>query len=89
MVFRGNAARDEHGYGAVFSEQGSSASHMAAADYLDTIGHMPGMELLASSEVRYFLTIPPATLLKIMHADADIIEPFLLDVGHACPTQQH
>ena len=31
VVFRGDNVRDESGYLAVFSEQGTSASHMAAA----------------------------------------------------------
>ena len=41
VVFRGDQVKDETGYFAVFSEQGSSASHMAAAKTLDAIAHMP------------------------------------------------
>ena len=37
VIFRGDIVRDEAGYYAVFSEQGSSASHMAAAKFLDAI----------------------------------------------------
>ena len=37
VVFRGDNVRDQEGYLAVFSEQGSSASHMAAAKFLDAI----------------------------------------------------
>ena len=43
VVFRGDQVRDETGYYAVFSEQGSSASHMAAGKFLDAISHFPGM----------------------------------------------
>ena len=34
VVFRGDITRDESGYYAVFSEQGTSASHMAATKFL-------------------------------------------------------
>ena len=37
VVFRGDQVRDEDGFYAVFSEQGTSASHMAAAKFLDAI----------------------------------------------------
>ena len=37
VVFQGNEVRDESGFLAVFSEQGTSASHMAAAKFLDAI----------------------------------------------------
>ena len=42
VVFRGDQVRDESGYYAVFSEQGTSASHMAAAKFLDAIARCPG-----------------------------------------------
>ena len=41
LVFRGDQVRDETGYYAVFSEQGTSASRMAAANMLDALGRMP------------------------------------------------
>ena len=34
--------KDEEGFYAVFSEQGTSASHMAAAKFLDAIARFPG-----------------------------------------------
>jgi hypothetical protein len=42
VVFQGHNVRDEEGYAAVFSEQGTSASHIAAAKWLDAISRMPG-----------------------------------------------
>ncbi len=42
VVFRGDQVRDEAGFYAVFSEQGTSASQMAAAKFLDALGRMPG-----------------------------------------------
>ena len=37
VVFRGDQVRDESGFYAVFSEQGTSASHLAAAKFIDAI----------------------------------------------------
>ena len=42
IVFTGNRVQDETGYSAVFSEQGTSASHLTAAKFLDAIARMPG-----------------------------------------------
>ena len=42
VVFRGDQVKDETGCFAVFSEQGTSASHTAAAKFLDAIARMPG-----------------------------------------------
>ena len=42
VVIRGDQIRDETGYFAVFSEQGTSASHLAAAKFLDAIARFPG-----------------------------------------------
>ena len=44
IVFRGDNVRDEFGHFAVFSEQGTSASHLMAARVVDAIAHMPGMD---------------------------------------------
>ena len=41
IVFRGDKVKDETGFYAVFSEQGTSASHLAAAKVLDAIARMP------------------------------------------------
>ena len=42
IVFRGDLTKDEDGYLAVFTEQGASASNMAAAKLMDAIARMPG-----------------------------------------------
>ena len=44
IVFRGDNIRDEEGFLAVFSEQGTSASHSAAAKMLDALSHFPDMD---------------------------------------------
>ena len=45
VVFVGNRVADQSGFAALFSEQGSSSSHLTAANLLDAIGHMPGMSV--------------------------------------------
>ena len=42
LVFRGDTVKDETGYYAVFSEQGTSASQLAAAKVVDAIARCPG-----------------------------------------------
>ena len=42
VVFRGDQVKDETGCYAVFSEQGTSASHLSAAKSLDYIARIPG-----------------------------------------------
>ena len=44
VVFRGDTVKDIDGYYAVFSEQGTSSSHMAATKFIDAIARMPGMD---------------------------------------------
>ncbi|WP_288992749.1 DNA (cytosine-5-)-methyltransferase, partial [uncultured Marinobacter sp.] len=43
VIFRGDIVRDEDGAYAVFTEQGTSASHSASTKIIDAIAHMPGM----------------------------------------------
>ena len=42
VAFRGDNVKDESGYLAVFSEQGTSASNLEAAKFLDAISRLPG-----------------------------------------------
>ena len=42
VVFRVDQLKDETGHFAVFTEQGTSASQLAAAKYIDAIARMPG-----------------------------------------------
>ena len=42
VVFGGNNVRDENGVAAVYAEQGTSASHMICAKFLDAIARLPG-----------------------------------------------
>lgn len=44
VVFRGDIVKHEEGFYAVFSERGTSASHLAAAKFLDAVARTPGCE---------------------------------------------
>ena len=57
MVFRGDTVKDESGFYAVFTEQGASASQMAAGKFLDTIARMPGMKGEASDAVSAYTQV--------------------------------
>ena len=58
VVFRGDQVKDETGLHAVFTEQGASASQMAAAKFLDTIARMPGMSGQAADAVKAYTQVP-------------------------------
>ena len=57
VVFRGDEVKDETGFYAVFTEQGASASQMAAAKFLDTIARMPGMSGQAADAVKAYTQV--------------------------------
>ena len=57
VVFRGDTVKDESGFYAAFTEQGASASQMAAAKFLDTIARMPGMKGEASDAVSAYTQV--------------------------------
>ena len=40
-MFRGDVVKDIDGYYAVFSEQGTSSSHMAATKFIDALARLP------------------------------------------------
>ena len=42
VVFQGNNVRDENGHATLFTEQGSSASHLSASKLLDIVSMLPG-----------------------------------------------
>ena len=49
--------KDETGFYAVFTEQGASASHMAAAKFLDSLARMPGMKGQAADAVKAYTQV--------------------------------
>ena len=62
VVLRGDQIRDETGYFAVFSEQGTSASHLAAAKFLDAIARFPGNSGSDSDAIGAYTQVPLQTL---------------------------
>ena len=58
VVFRGDKVKDESGFYAVFTEQGTSASHMAGGKFLDGLARMPGMEGQISDAVSAYTQVP-------------------------------
>ena len=57
VVFRGDQVKDKSGFYAVFTEQGASASQMAAAKFLDAIARMPGMGGQAADAVKAYTQV--------------------------------
>ena len=51
VVLRGVIVKDDSGYYAVFTEQGSSASQMTAAEIMDIISRLPGCDGQAADAV--------------------------------------
>ena len=67
-MLRGDAVKDDSGSDAVFTEQGSSASHMTAMKVLDVIARLPGCAGQASNAVSAYTQVntdDAATLLKL------------------------
>ena len=63
-MFRGDTVKDAEGHLAVFSEQGTSASHMAATKFLDAIARMPDCDGEDSGAVGAYTQVE---LCKIQH----------------------
>ena len=68
VVLRGDIVKDDSGSHAVFTEQGSSASQMAAATVMDIISRLPGCAGQAADAVPAYTQVKmedALTLLKI------------------------
>ena len=57
VVFRGDIVKDDSGCYAVFTEQGSSASHMTAAEVMDIISRLPGCAGQAAGAVSAYTQV--------------------------------
>ena len=66
VVLRGDQVKDEHGFQAVFTEQGASASHMVAAKSLDGIARMPGMAGSAADARSAYTQVPLSMLSELL-----------------------
>ena len=70
-MFRGDTVKDESGFYAAFTEQGASASQMAAAKFLDAIARMPGMKGEASDAVSAYTQVFMAESTRLLKLPAD------------------
>ena len=57
VVLRGDIVKDDSGSYAVFTEQGSSASHMSAANIMDIISRLPGCDGQAADAVSAYTQV--------------------------------
>ena len=57
VVLRGDFVKDDSGFHAVFTEQGSSASQMTAAKIMDIISRLPGCDGQAADEVSAYTQV--------------------------------
>ena len=57
VVLRGDIVKDDSGSYAVFTEQGSSASHMTAAKIMDIISRLPGCDGQAADAVSAYTQV--------------------------------
>ena len=62
VVLGGNNVRDENGAQAVFQEQGTSASHMICAKFLDAIARFPGNAGSDSDAIGAYTQVPLQSL---------------------------
>ena len=66
IVFRGDLTKDENGHLAVFTEQGASASNMAAAKLMDAIARMPGNDGEDSDAVGAYTQVRLSDAVKLL-----------------------
>ena len=66
IVFRGDAVKDEEGFYAVFSEQGTSSTQMAATKFLDTLARMPGCDGEDADAIGAYTQIPLADAARLL-----------------------
>ena len=57
VVLRGDIVKDDSGSYAVFTEQGSSASHMSAANIMEIISRLPGCDGQAADAVSAYIQV--------------------------------
>ena len=68
-VSRGDSVKDEHGQYAVLTEQGASASHVAASKFMDAIARMPGNSSEDSDAVGTYTQVSLADASELLGKD--------------------
>ena len=66
VVLRGDIVKDDSGFCAVFTEEGSSASQMTAAKVMDIISRLPGCEGQAADAVSAYTQVKTEDAPKLM-----------------------
>ena len=72
-VLRGDIVKDNSGFYAVFTEQGSSASQMTAAKVMDIISRLPGSAGQAAGAVSAYTQVKMDDAPKIIIIEASIL----------------
>ena len=85
VVFRGDIVKDENGQFAIFTEQGTSASNMAAAKFLDAIARLPGNDGEDSDAVGAYTQVKLSDAAKLLGKDDVITETWISLPPHRRP----
>ena len=85
VVFRGDIVKDENGQYAIFTEQGASASNMAAAKFMDAIARMPGNDGEDSDAVGAYTQVRLSDAAKLLGKDDVITETWISLPPHRRP----
>ena len=85
VVFRGDIVKDENAHHAIFTEQGASASNMAAAKFMDAIARMPGNDGEDSDAVGAYTQVRLSEAAKLFGRDDIITETWISLPPHKRP----
>ena len=85
VVFRGDIVKDENAHHAIFTEQGASASNMAAAKFMDAIARMPGNDGEDSDAVGAYTQVRLSDAAKLFGRDDIITETWISLPPHKRP----
>ena len=96
VVLRGDIVKDNSGSYAVFTEQGSSASHMTAAKIMDIMSRLPGFDGQAADAVSAYTQVKMEDAHKLFknskigvsrHLDSSTTTQMALNHGPVSKTQ--
>ena len=85
IVFRGDIVKDEDGQWAIFTEQGASASNMAAAKFMDAIARMPGNDGEDSDAVGAYTQVRLSEATKLLGKEDLVTETWISLPPHRRP----
>ena len=88
IVLRGDNVKDEEGFYAVFSEQGTSASQLSAAKFLDAIARCPGCKGEDSDAVGAYTQVVLKDMAKVKGVEHTTTRITIPRVGGAYSMKQ-